>query len=333
MLKKRSFVFLFIVAIISMCGRVDLIGAEKKIICWEFNQSGSFEGWNGLKTHNIVFLEVKEGVLKGSITSSDPFMFSSSNLSMEAAEYSNIVIKMKIDNGTLAQIFWKTDQFPQFSEDRYINFPIKGDNKWHTYQVNLSSHKMWKGKIIQIRFDPSIADNGTFEIDYIRMKKQKEVVGAEKSIVNYILNPSFEIDANEDNVPDNWSYSYKQSLVNPTSWSEEFAHTGKNSVKICNDNPSLDDKSFMIWGQYHIERQIYEYQGEELECSLFAKTDVPNTQFRFYVEMMEGTKFIGTYTSGWEKVYTGWEEKKITFKLPEKRPSSIYVVLQLKSIG
>jgi hypothetical protein len=76
--------------------------------------------------------------------------------------------------GNVAQLFWRTDTTPDFSEDQSIRFNIIPDGQYHTYELDLASSPAYHDLIAQLRFDPVIgAGNGDFvDIAYVSYQTQ-----------------------------------------------------------------------------------------------------------------------------------------------------------------
>jgi hypothetical protein len=92
-------------------------------------------------------------------------------------DFPRLEIRMK--NGTagkIAEVFWRTLGNPAVHE-KPVTFAIRpNDSQLTTYSIDLSSHPLWKGKIITgLRIDPEAGvARGEVEIESIAVIQKKE---------------------------------------------------------------------------------------------------------------------------------------------------------------
>lgn len=138
-------------------------------IDFQFDEPGQDEGWtnrNGLSTP-----VVDHGVLTMAFAGDDPYV-SRSLLRVPADRYTAIKVRMRLESGsTEGQFFWTTQAEPSFRDDKYVNFPVVPDGRWHVYEIPVGNHPKWRGRPIRaIRLDPVTggAEPGTkVQIDWI----------------------------------------------------------------------------------------------------------------------------------------------------------------------
>jgi hypothetical protein len=90
---------------------------------------------------------------------------------LNAEDYKEIIIRMKVDKGSSGQVFWATNVFPM-SEFTSQRFPLIADNQFHIYELDLTTNPAWWGKITRLRFDPTDSAGANVEIDYIKLIKK-----------------------------------------------------------------------------------------------------------------------------------------------------------------
>ena len=131
---------------------------------WEFNKDGDCEGWIVLQ--NLADVDADNGAMKAKIETNDPSFLC--RVEIDSSKYRFALIKMKIDKGSSAQLFWANDQGP-VSEQNSKTFKLKPDNEFHEYLVDLGEKDSWVGNISELRFDPNSVPDSNVEIDFIRL--------------------------------------------------------------------------------------------------------------------------------------------------------------------
>ena len=115
---------------------------------------------------------VSGGVMKARVGSNDPaFLFGlASGAELDASKCRYAAIRMKLDKGTMAQLFWATEASPEMSEDKSIRFNTTPDNEFHEYLLDLAAANTWRGKVTKLRLDPNSGCPGSMaEVDYMRV--------------------------------------------------------------------------------------------------------------------------------------------------------------------
>lgn len=123
---------------------------------WEFNVNGSHEGWTAknVKTYDDGHTyRVRNGMLSVKPTSNTPQIISYP-LRVEADRFDSVFIRMKVDTTDgYGKVYFSTDEEPEYSEDKALEFETINDGKFHEYTVFMADNKKWKGIIVGIRID------------------------------------------------------------------------------------------------------------------------------------------------------------------------------------
>jgi len=115
---------------------------------------------------NLADVDADNGAMKAKIETNDPSFLC--RVEIDSSKYRFALIKMKIDKGSSAQLFWANDQGP-VSEQNSKTFKLKPDNEFHEYLVDLGEKDSWVGNISELRFDPNSVPDSNVEIDFIRL--------------------------------------------------------------------------------------------------------------------------------------------------------------------
>jgi murein DD-endopeptidase MepM/ murein hydrolase activator NlpD len=147
---------------------------------WDFNtiyNNNDTEFWT---LNNIDSYSVHNNIFYLDPSSIDPYIISP-DLLLKSSEYDLIRIKIASNapdgNGC---IYFTTDQYPNFSEDKKISFQIINDGSYREYEIITKNHILWTGKITKIRIDPcSNGINGTNQdtigIDYVKLSNNNQI--------------------------------------------------------------------------------------------------------------------------------------------------------------
>lgn len=143
----------------------DSLQVDLKGRAWEFESEGDTEGW--MPWHQLKPFQVSQGILSSDSNGVDPYM-GSPNFTLKAGDFHTITIRMAVSGGNSAQLFFITSSDPAYDEIKSITFPIEGDGEFHTYTLDMSAKRGWKGTITQLRLDPTAA-RALIQVDYIRI--------------------------------------------------------------------------------------------------------------------------------------------------------------------
>ncbi|MCS7263545.1 MAG: hypothetical protein NZ805_01780 [Armatimonadetes bacterium] len=149
----------------------DLLGVIWERPVWEFNFDDDPDGW--IPVHDLEPFEVKGGILKTRSTGNDPYMHSPP-IQIEAAKFRTLILSLKVQfpEGAhpIGQVFWVSDDDPNWSESKSVKFPIPTDGQWHELKVELSQSSEWRGTITQLRLDLGGGAGIIAEIDFVRLE-------------------------------------------------------------------------------------------------------------------------------------------------------------------
>lgn len=151
---------------------------------------------------------------------------------------------------------------------------------------------------------------------------------------NKIDNASFE-NLNDHKMPQGWSVMQKDIKGELHFIDTNISKNGSRSIKIvCNDE-NLNAKNYLLFMQNGLAPHLADCPpGTDMELSVWVNTgNNPSVKFRFYIEMMDKSKYVAGFVSPDESVYVGWERKTLKFKMPDTVADNVYVCLQLLSPG
>jgi len=140
---------------------------------WGFDSIYSdAEGWT--VNYQVTNFAQSHGYLNGTISGGDPSIISRDGFSIDASQYSLIIIRMKNSSaGTVGRVYFITDQDGVFTQAKSLSFPIiPNDPSYTEYAVNMYGVPGWNGTHIrQLRIDPvdDGTSTGTFSIDWIKL--------------------------------------------------------------------------------------------------------------------------------------------------------------------
>jgi len=136
---------------------------------WDFDKDGDGEGWGPMM--GLDGFAVANGVMSATVVSNDP-AFACSIVSfaggVDARAYPYARIRMKVDAGAEAQLFWGGPRVRE-SEAASIHFPLTADGEFHEYVLKLSEVPTWRGEISRLRLDPNSDTGSHVSIDYIKL--------------------------------------------------------------------------------------------------------------------------------------------------------------------
>lgn len=145
--------------------------------CWDFAKDE--EGWHvGKQIESFQWARDERGgvSIEGEIAGEGPTLLSPGHLDLPCEEYGEIFIRLKNEtDGVRGKVYFSTDEEPEFSEERRVQFAIEANSAdYVTYRIPLSTHPQWKGRLQQLRIDPSlISSGGKVSIRLIRLNERE----------------------------------------------------------------------------------------------------------------------------------------------------------------
>ncbi|MCL4202341.1 MAG: hypothetical protein KJ000_07585 [Pirellulaceae bacterium] len=141
-----------------------------------FEFDDALDGW--LPANDISEMLPREGGLLGRISGPDPYLVRRL-VNVQSADAATLNLRMRITAGSVGQLFWTTEQSPEFDEAKSVRFQIIPDGRYHEYRLQMRQHPDWSGQTItQLRLDPCNGVRfGEFQIDYLRADKPSPVDG------------------------------------------------------------------------------------------------------------------------------------------------------------
>jgi len=153
--------------------------------------------WSGvgtvMKLH--AFLGYR-GYVRMTATTTDPVLYSPSQLGLAAADYKTAVIEVRKVSGTTwdGRFFWITDADTSWNVGKSMTLTEPSwDGKWKTLTVDLSAKAEWTGTIRQFRWD--LGASADFVVD-ARNAELRPIAG---SVVELVQNQTMGLDSDDQN--------------------------------------------------------------------------------------------------------------------------------------
>ena len=89
-----------------------------------------------------------------------------------ASHFEKMVVRMKttVTKGDMLQLFWQTEQSPQFSEERSVRAAVNPASDFVDYVLPLKDAPGWQGRVTELRLDPVSTEGAKVEIEFIRLE-------------------------------------------------------------------------------------------------------------------------------------------------------------------
>ena len=89
-----------------------------------------------------------------------------------ASHFEKMIVRMKTNVTTddMLQVFWKTEQTPQFSEENSVRVVVRPSSDFVEYIVPLKNSPGWQGRVTALRFDPVATAGIKVEIEHLRLE-------------------------------------------------------------------------------------------------------------------------------------------------------------------
>jgi len=117
---------------------------------------------------NMTDLSFEGGVMSAVAQNRDP-AFYSPGTDIDASRFKTVEIKMRMDKGTEAQLFFARHH-GKMTEEKSVRFPVVGDNEWHIYTIDMSRNPRWHGRIGQLRLDPNSESGSKVQVAYVKLR-------------------------------------------------------------------------------------------------------------------------------------------------------------------
>ncbi len=120
---------------------------------------------------NVVNFRNEDDCLKFETTTFDPAIVVAQDRA-RSSKFDKLVVRMKtsVAKDDMLQMFWKTEQKPEYSEENSVKLPVRPSGDFVEYVVPLTDHPGWKGRITELRFDPIMTEGIQVEIESIRLE-------------------------------------------------------------------------------------------------------------------------------------------------------------------
>lgn len=135
----------------------------------EWDAVGDPQGWT---TPNVSGVTVTNSAISGTAATGDA-QVTSGTQQFDADVYNYVEIRMKGSAGPI-QLFWALNG--AYTGGQAVGLGVN-DGQWHTYVLDFTQEGTWTGTNMRLRLDPNNDVGQTFEIDYIRIRKNAYGVG------------------------------------------------------------------------------------------------------------------------------------------------------------
>lgn len=135
-------------------------------LAWSFE-----DGLDGWTAGNGCTVEARDGALWITSLNDDPTLWRAADF--RADTVNDLVIRLRCIGGTekpnYAQLFWATEG-DAVSGASVVGFLFEDSEEAREYRVPLSVHPRWRGRIIQLRFDPCCEPDLTVIVEEMRLQ-------------------------------------------------------------------------------------------------------------------------------------------------------------------
>lgn len=104
-------------------------------------------------------------------TTFDPAVWVSQD-SVRASRFEKMLVRMRtsVTKDDTLQMFWKTEQIPEYSEENSVEVSIKPSSEFREYEIPLKDNSGWNGRITELRLDSVMTSGIKVEIESIRLQ-------------------------------------------------------------------------------------------------------------------------------------------------------------------
>jgi hypothetical protein len=129
-----------------------------------FTAAGNFQGWGDFNDWGSP--AVTNGALSGTATGIDPFVHSPS-IWINTHRQRAMVVDMRIDTPSIAQIFFQRETHPTWTPERSIAFELIPDGQFHRYELDMRSVPTFMGVVTRWRLDPTLTPGAQFAVSEV----------------------------------------------------------------------------------------------------------------------------------------------------------------------
>ena len=91
---------------------------------------------------------------------------------VRALQFEKMIVRMKtsVSKDDTLQLFWKTEQQPQYSDENSVRVTVRPSSDFIEYAIPLKENAGWQGRVTELRFDPVMTSGIKMEIEHIRLE-------------------------------------------------------------------------------------------------------------------------------------------------------------------
>jgi hypothetical protein len=173
--------------------------AALTVLDQHFDEPGYSGAWLALNQVDG-FSTNATGNLVGTVTGNDS-QVANNHVFALARNAERILIRMKTDSGTAAQIFWGTQTTNNYQSQRSFTWNTNPNGQFQIYDIDTLDHPEWIGQLIRrLRIDPTNSASGSFEIDYVLTGRRNDF--DDDGISDEDEGIDIKRDSNSDDLPD-----------------------------------------------------------------------------------------------------------------------------------
>jgi hypothetical protein len=133
---------------------------------WQFVKGA--QGWYGMM--GIEAFKAGEGGLTFKTVSPDPAIERGLD-AVPAKQVAQVAVRMTVSAAKAndrCQLFWQVGSVPA-SEATTLSLPVTPDGQSHEYVFEVGKHRLWRGRINKLRFDPVNQRDASVTIESVRL--------------------------------------------------------------------------------------------------------------------------------------------------------------------
>ncbi len=135
---------------------------------WNFAERAAALGWRALG--GVDRTATGPAGFSGRTSTAQPLLVSPT-LSAWAKAYPWAAIRLRASESGRASLGWVADGRDGL---RKQEFRVKGDDQFHTYNLDLSRHPDWRGKTILLTLEPLCLAGAHFELEFVRLAREPQ---------------------------------------------------------------------------------------------------------------------------------------------------------------